>query len=180
MNIPNSITIMRILLVPLTVWLLISQAYAWAFVVFIVAGLSDGIDGYLARRMKSQSDLGAYLDPLADKALLVSNFATLGMIKVIPAWLVLLVITRDVLIVGGVMLAWQVDRPLLIKPRWLSKLNTVVQISYIGFVLGILALSWELAVPLSLAALIVAATTILSGAQYLYAWVKHMNVDATT
>ena len=180
MNIPNSITIARILLVPLTVWLLISQAYDWAFVVFILAGLSDGIDGYIARRMHSQSDLGAYLDPLADKALLVSNFATLGMIKVIPAWLVLLVITRDVLIVGGVMLAWQVDRPLTIKPRWLSKLNTVVQIAYIGIVLGVLALSWQASLALGIAALTVALTTILSGAQYLYAWVKHMNAETQT
>ena len=180
MNIPNSITIARILLVPLTVWLLISQAYVWAFLAFVVAGLSDGIDGYIARRTNTQSDLGAYLDPLADKALLVSNFATLGMIKDIPAWLVLLVITRDVLIVGGVMLAWQVDRPLIIRPRWLSKLNTVVQISYIGIVLGLLALSWQADLALGVAAFAVALTTILSGAQYLYAWVKHMNAEALT
>lgn len=180
MNIPNSITIARILLVPLTIWLLISSAYDAAFLVFVAAGVSDGVDGYIARRMKTQSDLGAYLDPLADKALLVSSYATLGLIKAIPAWLVLLVITRDVLIVGGVLLAWLVDRPLLIKPLLLSKLNTVVQISYVGIVLGVLALSWEAAVPLQLAALTVALSTILSGAQYLYAWAKHMNREINT
>ena len=179
MNIPNSITIARILLVPLTVWLLISSAYDAAFLVFVAAGVSDGVDGYIARRTKTQSALGAYLDPLADKALMVSSYATLGMIKAIPAWLVLLVITRDVLIVGGVLLAWLLDQPLRIKPLLLSKLNTVVQISYVGIVLGVLALSWDAAVALQLAALAVALTTILSGAQYLYAWVKHMNLEAT-
>ena len=180
MNIPNFITIARILLVPLTVWLLISSAYGAAFLVFVVAGASDGVDGYIARRMKTQSDLGAYLDPLADKALLVSNYATLGMIKAIPAWLVLLVITRDVLIVGGVLLAWLVNRPLVMKPLFASKLNTVVQISYVGFVLAVLALSWQAELPLQLAALAVAITTMLSGGQYLYAWIKHMNTEATS
>jgi cardiolipin synthase (CMP-forming) len=180
MNIPNAITIARILLVPLTVWLLISSAYDAAFLVFLAAGVSDGVDGYIARHMKTQSDLGAYLDPLADKALLVSSFATLGIIKAIPAWLVLLVITRDVLIVGGVLLAWLVDRPLEIKPSLLSKLNTVVQISYVGIVLGVLALSWQASEPLLLAAFAVAATTALSGAQYLYAWFQHVSAETAT
>lgn len=179
MNIPNSITIARILLVPLTIWLLISSAYEAAFLVFIVAGISDFVDGYIARRMKTQSALGAYLDPIADKALLVSNYATLGVIKDIPVWLVLLVITRDIMIVGGVLLAWLVDRPLVMKPLLLSKLNTVVQIAYVGFVLAVLALSWQATILLELASLVVATTTILSGAQYLYAWVKHMNAEGS-
>jgi cardiolipin synthase len=180
MNIPNSITFARILLVPLTVWLLISSAYGAAFLAFVAAGISDWVDGYIARRMKTQSALGAYLDPLADKALLVSTYATLGLIKVIPAWLVLLVITRDILIVGGVMLAWLVDRPLTIKPLFISKLNTAIQIAYVGTVLGVLALSWQATIPLELAALTVAVTTILSGAQYLYAWAQHMNTEASS
>lgn len=84
MIIPNFITIARILMVPLTVWLLISSAYDAAFLVFVAVGISDGMDGYIVRHMKAQSHLGAYLDPIADKTLIVSNYATLGLIKATP------------------------------------------------------------------------------------------------
>ena len=105
-NIPNLISVLRLLLVPLTVWLIISEAYGWAFVTFMVAGISDGIDGYLARRFDWRTRLGAYLDPLADKTLLVSVFVTLGLLKLIPAWLVITVVSRDALIIGAVLLFW--------------------------------------------------------------------------
>ncbi len=174
MNFPNLITIGRILLVPFTIWLLISEEFAAAFVVFVIAGISDGVDGYLARVTKSQTELGAYLDPIADKALLVSVFAALGIIKILPAWLVLIVITRDILIVGGVMLAWLIGQPLTMKPLWISKLNTVAQIAFVGLVLGALGLSIDAHMLLKGGSFVVAGFTLISGAFYLRDWVKHM------
>ena len=175
MNFPNLITIGRILLVPLTIWLLISEEFAAAFFVFIIAGISDGVDGYLARVTKSQTELGAYLDPIADKALLVSVFAALGIIKILPAWLVLIVITRDILIVGGVLLAWVIGQPLTMKPLWISKINTVAQIAFVGLVLGALAIDLESRLLLIGGSFIVASFTLVSGAFYMRDWVKHMS-----
>jgi cardiolipin synthase (CMP-forming) len=180
MNFPNLITIGRILLVPLTIWLLISEEFGLAFFVFIGAGISDGVDGYLARTMNSQTKLGAYLDPLADKALLVSVYAALGIVKILPAWLVLLVITRDILIVGGVILAWLIDQPLVMKPLWISKLNTVVQIVFVGLVLGALGLSYNASMLLHFGTFAVATLTALSGAFYMRDWVKHVGKDGAT
>jgi cardiolipin synthase len=174
MNIPNFITIMRILLVPVTIWLLISQEFGLAFFVFILAGISDGVDGYLARRLNMHSELGAYLDPLADKALLVSVYGALGIIKILPAWLVLMVITRDVLIISGVLLAWLMDKPLVMKPLWVSKVNTVAQIAFAGLVLGVLSTDLNAKPILLIGTAIVAGFTILSGAFYMRDWVRHM------
>ena len=115
-NLPNLISLMRLLLVPLTVWLILSEAYGWAFTTFLVAGISDGVDGYLARRFDWRTRLGAYLDPLADKALVVSVFVTLGFLKLIPAWLVITVVSRDVLIIGAVLLSRLMDHPVRVAP----------------------------------------------------------------
>ena len=100
-NLPNAITIARILAVPLMIWLIVSGDYLAAFWVFVLAGISDGVDGFIAKRFGLQTELGAYLDPLADKLLLVSIFVSLGMLRVLPAWVVILVVSRDILIVGG-------------------------------------------------------------------------------
>jgi len=144
-NIPNLILLLRLLLVPFTVWLLISGAFDWAFMTFLVAGISDGVDGFLVRRYGWHSRLGAYLDPLADKALLVSVFVTLGFLKEIPAWLVIIVVSRDALIVGAVLLARMMEHPVVVKPLMISKINTVAQIAFAVSVLGIAALGWPLA-----------------------------------
>jgi cardiolipin synthase (CMP-forming) len=180
MNIPNFITIGRILLVPLTIWLLISEEFAWAFVVFIVAGVSDGVDGYLARVTNTKTELGAYLDPLADKALLISVYGALGIIKVLPTWLVLTVITRDVLIIGGVLLAWLLEKPLVMKPLWISKVNTAAQIVFAGLVLGVLSTDYNPKPMLLIGIAVVAALTVLSGAFYLRDWARHMSKNGST
>jgi len=101
MNLPNIITLARILLVPVTIWLIVSGEFGFAFLVFISAGIGDGIDGFIARRYNMKTQLGAYLDPLADKVLLVSIYISLGFLQHMPAWLVILVASRDVLIVGA-------------------------------------------------------------------------------
>ena len=139
-NLPNFITIGRILLVPITVWLIISGEFLLAFGAFVAAGISDGVDGYIARRFDQRSELGAYLDPIADKALLVSIYVSLGFLKFLPAGLVILVVTRDVLIVGAVILAWVVGKPMVVAPSMASKVNTVGQIILAGVVLGLLGM----------------------------------------
>ena len=116
LSIPNLITLGRILLVPIVVWA-IAQGLMWlAFVLFLAAGVSDAIDGFLAKRFHMTTELGAYLDPLADKALIVSIYVALGVNGYIPRWLVILVVSRDILIIGGIMLSWVMGSPLKIKP----------------------------------------------------------------
>lgn len=173
-NIPNLISVLRLLLVPLTVWLIISEAYGAAFLSFMAAGVSDGIDGYLARRFDWRSRLGAYLDPLADKALLVSVFVTLGLLKLIPAWLVILVVSRDALIVGAVLLSRLMDHPVTVRPLMVSKVNTVVQILFAVLVLGVAALGKPLSQLVAYGSIPVGLLTALSGAAYLGSWLRHM------
>ena len=173
-NIPNLISVVRLLLVPLTVWFLISGAYGYAFTTFVVAGVSDGIDGYLARRFDWRSRLGSYLDPLADKALLVSVFVTLGFLKLIPAWLVIVVVSRDALIVGAVLLSRLMDHPVHVRPLMVSKVNTVAQIVFVVVVLGTAALGKPLDMPVDWGSIPVALLTALSGAAYLASWLRHM------
>ena len=173
-NLPNLITLARLLLVPLTVWLIISEAYGWAFITFMVAGGSDGIDGFLARRFGWLTRLGAYLDPLADKALLVSVYVTLGFMKELPAWLVITVVSRDVLIVGAVVLSRLMDHPVKIVPLMVSKVNTVAQVIFAVLVLGVAALHHPLILLVNFGSIPVALLTVLSGAAYLLAWLRHM------
>ncbi len=174
MNLPNFITLARLLLVPLTVWLIISEAYGFAFSCFVVAGVSDGIDGYLARRLNLRTELGAYLDPIADKALLVSVYVTLGLSKAIPAWLVILVVSRDVLIVGAIILSWLMDQPIRVKPLMVSKVNTAAQIVFAVGVLGLAALDRPSDLLLGAGSILVGLLTAASGGAYLLTWVRHM------
>ncbi len=175
LSLPNLITIARMLLVPLTVWLMISEAYVPAVLVFALAGISDAVDGFLARRFKLQTELGSYLDPLADKALLMSIYVTLSVMHILPAWLTIGVVTRDVLIIGAVILSWLMHKPLNMKPLWISKVNTAWQIVFAGGVLGCLALEIDAQWPITLGAFVVGTLTLLSGAYYMRDWVHHMS-----
>jgi cardiolipin synthase len=173
-TVPNFITFARLLGVPLIVWLMIAGRFEEATGLFILAGLSDAADGFIAKRFGAASELGAYLDPIADKALLVSVFVTLGMSGGLPAWLVVLVVSRDILIVGGIILAYILGNPVEVRPLWISKVNTTLQIVLIALALGERC---GVAVPgmlLAGAALAVAALTIASAAAYLVEWVRHM------
>ena len=175
LSIPNLITLGRILLVPVVVWAIASGAMWIAFVLFLVAGVSDAVDGYLAKRFNMTSVLGAYLDPLADKALIVSIYLTLGIIGLIPRWLVILVVSRDIMIVGGVVLSWLVGNPLKMRPLLVSKLNTVAQIVFACVVLGSLGFGIDVA-PLDVVLMaFVAVLTLLSIAAYLIEWARHMS-----
>jgi cardiolipin synthase (CMP-forming) len=178
LSIPNLITLGRILLVPIVVWAISSGAMWAAFVLFLAAGVSDAVDGFLAKRFNMTTVLGAYLDPLADKALIVSIYVTLGISGVIPHWLVILVVSRDILIVGAVLLSWLVGSPVKVKPLLVSKLNTVAQIAFACVVLGTLGFGIEANI-LTLALMgLVAALTLMSVAAYVAEWVRHMNTAA--
>lgn len=173
-NIPNLITLARIFLVPLTVWLIISEAYGAAFLTFVIAGASDGVDGFLARRFNWRTELGAYLDPLADKSLLVSVYVTLGFLKEVPAWLVITIVSRDVLIIGAVLLSRLMHKPLRMAPLMVSKVNTLAQILFAVAVLGVAALGEPLQTLVNYGSIPVALLTVASGAAYLVAWLGHM------
>jgi cardiolipin synthase len=175
LNIPNLITLGRILLVPIVVWAIASGAMWIAFVLFLSAGVSDAVDGYLAKRFHMTTELGAYLDPLADKALIVSIYLALGITGAIPRWLVILVVSRDILIVGGIMLSWLMGKPLKIRPLLVSKLNTVAQIVFACVVLGSLGFRIEADILTVVLMGLVAVLTLLSIAAYLAEWLRHMN-----
>jgi cardiolipin synthase len=174
-SIPNLITLGRILLVPVVVWAIIYGELWLAFVLFLAAGVSDAVDGYLAKRFNMASELGAYLDPLADKTLIVSIYVTLGIAGKIPLWLVILVVSRDIMIIGAIMLSWLLESPLKMKPLLVSKLNTVAQIVFACVVLA--SLGFDLRADNLIFALIpvVAALTLLSVAAYVREFIRHMN-----
>lgn len=165
-TLPNLITLARLCAVPAAVWLMLKHRLDIAFLVFVGAGLSDAIDGWLARIRNARSRLGALLDPIADKALLVSVYVTLAVIGVLPDWLAILVVFRDLLIVGGVLFLWVLGFPTRIRPLLISKANTLAQIALAA--LALLLSGFGLAAPLLLEASIwvVAATTLASGAAY--------------
>src|SRR5687768_14448704 len=121
LTLPNVITFVRLFSVPLIVWLMVADRFVEATLLFILAGISDAADGFIAKRFGAASELGAYLDPTADKALLVSVFITLGFKGVLPAWVIILVVSRDILIVGGIILSYLLTNPVAMRPLWVSK-----------------------------------------------------------
>jgi cardiolipin synthase len=175
MSIPNLITLARILLVPIVIWAIISGEMRLAFLLFLAAGISDAVDGFLAKRFGMKTELGAYLDPLADKVLIVSIYVALGITGALPAWLVILVVSRDIMIVGAVILSWLVDHPVAMKPLMVSKLNTVAQIVFAALKLASLAIGFDAEPFLTIVLVLVVILTLLSISAYLREWVRHMN-----
>jgi len=174
LTLPNLITIGRLLLVPLIIWLIVADQPFAAFWVLVIAGISDAVDGFLARQLDLRSDLGTYLDPIADKTMLVSIYVTLAVVYAIPVWLTILIVSRDFLIVGAVVLSWMLGEPTSVQPLRISKLNTVLQIILAAVVLGDLAFTVDLATLSMTLVYIVATLTVASAAIYLVEWVRHM------
>lgn len=171
-SLANLVTLGRLLAVPLAIWLVLSDNMATAFWLFVAAGVSDAIDGYIAKTFDQRSRLGALLDPLADKVLLMSMYVTLGIAGYLPDWLVILVVFRDVLIIGGFLLATAVGLGVPTKPLIISKINTALQITLVAVVLGRLGLKVD---DFGLGTLLiwtVALTTVLSGGGYVARWLK--------
>ncbi len=128
MNVPNILTLIRILLTPLFVILLLKDMFPMALLVFAIAGISDGLDGFIARYFNQRTTLGAYLDPAADKLLLASSFVALAVLDIIPSWLAVIVIARDVIIVMGISILTLFQKPYEVRPSLISKLTTTCQI----------------------------------------------------
>lgn len=168
--VPNLISLARLLMVPVVVYLILIGYYAAAFWIFLLAGLSDAVDGFIAKQYGVASVLGSYLDPLADKALLVAVYVALGSMDEMPIWLVILIVFRDLLIIGGALLFQTLTQSLKMEPLWISKVNTVAQIALAGFVLARLGLGLPGATIASLLVYAVAATTLVSGGAYVVKW----------
>ena len=174
-SIPNIITLGRIMLVPIIVWAIVSSQMEVAFAVFLIAGISDAVDGFLAKRFNMASELDALLDPLADKALLVSIYLSLGIRGDIPRWIVILVVSRDIMIVTAVIVSWLFDKPVEMRPSKVSKLNTAAQVSYAALVLAALAFGFGPAPYDVILMGFVTLFTLSSVSLYLVEWLRHMS-----
>lgn len=173
-SLPNIITLGRLVLVPVVIAFIIQPDWPAAFAIFVVAGLSDAVDGFLAKRFDLRTELGAYLDPLADKALLMSIYVTLAVVGVLPATLAIIVVSRDVMIMGAVIVSWVLDKPVVIKPLLVSKANTVGQIVLAAAILGGKAFGVNFGMWFQLLVYIVAALTLASAGAYFVQWLRHM------
>ena len=176
MSLPNFITAIRIVVTPIFVIMLMDRRFGAAIILFGLAAITDGLDGLIARVMKQKTTLGALLDPIADKLLLSSAYIVLGAIQVLPRWLAVIVISRDVLIMLGVAILFIFRAPIKVKPSYISKATTFVQIVTIFY-----ALSNEfLYSPHLFKHLLVWGTgiiTILSGLHYIYIGMSLFNED---
>ncbi|MGI4850744.1 MAG: CDP-alcohol phosphatidyltransferase family protein [Janthinobacterium lividum] len=175
----NFITLGRLFSAPLIVWLIFTDEAVKAFWITLVAGFSDILDGLVARLFKVDSVIGAYLDPLADKVLLVSIYISLALKGMIPLWLVIAVVFRDILILGGVLLIWGLGRQIKIQPLFISKINTFFQIISVVFILAVNAYN-NLTSIFSLNVLMMlfyltAITTFLSALGYIKLLAKTLN-----
>ncbi len=170
MNVANLITLGRLLSVPLFLWLLVHGNTVTAFWLFFAAAVSDAVDGFVARRFGMQTTLGEFLDPIADKTLLVSAYVTLGSMDMLPLWIVIPVVSRDALIVGGALLIEKLTRDLRMEPILISRANTLLQSSLVLLALlpSVFALPDEHVVTLLSFAVLV--TTLVSGGAYVYIW----------
>jgi len=174
MNIPNTLTIVRILSVPVFVICLLYDRLFIALLIFIGAGITDGLDGWIARFYRQRTTIGAYLDPLADKLLLTSAFIVVAILGSIPSWLTVIVIARDVIIALGVLILFLTFHRVEIRPVLIGKASTVSQI---------VTIAWALLAPYSLffksflpyCIWVTAALTCMSGLQYIYIGTKYLN-----
>lgn len=169
-HLPNIISLARILMVPVVVWLVVIGELGGAFWVFVAAGISDAVDGFIAKRFDAITEVGTYLDPIADKVLLVSVFVALGAAGFVPPWLVILVVSRDVLIVGGILFSFALSLPVRARPSILSKVNTGGQMALAALILAVQGMAWPLDAAASLGTFVVGVLTALSGAEYVWRW----------
>lgn len=168
--IPNLLTLLRIAATPVLIMLLTYEMFPGALLLFALAGISDGLDGYIAKRFQYQTRLGAILDPVADKVLLVSCFIVLTVMGHIPFWLLVVVVFRDIVIVGGYLLLVILEGGVKMSPSGISKLNTVFQICLVAAVLVKLASDMQLSLVVPVLIWAVTATSVLSGVHYVWVW----------
>lgn len=169
-RLPNLVTGFRLAAVPLAIWCIVDGAAAIAFWLVVTAGLSDALDGFLAKRLNAVTQLGTYLDPIADKALLIGVYLSLGHVGELPAWLVMLVTLRDALIIGGIVLSGGIDLTLRIDPILVSKVNTGLQVALMAFVLAAPGIGLDAPGVVTGLICAVSVTTMVSGAVYMLRW----------
>ncbi len=169
-TVPNILTLLRILLTPAIVMAFVDHHLELVWIIFAVAGLSDALDGFLARTLNQRSVLGAVLDPLADKILLDTTYICIGIMHWVPHWLVVLVVSRDFIIVGGLSLLgfWGVDVRSKINPTLVSKCNTAAQVLQIIIILLARTFAWDFAVGEMWLVGVVATLTLVSGIHYMF------------
>jgi cardiolipin synthase len=167
---PNAISLMRIALVAPILMLILDGGFALALVLFFVAGFSDGIDGYLAKRFDWHTRLGALLDPVADKLLVAGTFVTLAYTQHIPLWLAVVVILRDVIIIGGAMAYNFIVGPVQGEPTRISKLNTALQLLFLLVVLSRAGFGWPDEISITVLGAAVLITVVISGVDYVWSW----------
>ena len=177
MNIPNSLTILRILLIPVYVGLLVYEEYEQALLVLLAAGVTDALDGTIARVMNQRTRLGTFLDPLADKLLLTSGFVTLSAIHLIPLWVTIVVVSRDLILLLGTAVAEFTETAVDITPTFLGKGTTFLQLAY---VLLVIFLSSRRIDPSLIQPLLIGMVvfTLLSGFHYLYRGYRYSNAQS--
>jgi len=172
-HIPNALSLFRLALIAPFLMYLYNQEYSCAFYAFVLAGITDGLDGWLARKYHWQSFLGSFIDPLADKLLVASSFISLALIGLLPWWLVILVFLRDVSIsLGVVVWYWFIQRKLDFEPSFLSKLNTTLQLFLVVLCLFQLAYFQFPSRLIDLVILLTAATTAITYIDYMIIWGK--------
>ncbi len=176
MSIPNFLSLLRIILVPLTVIFLIDGSFAKALAIFTLAGLTDAFDGFLARVLSQKTILGGYLDPIADKALLASCFVTLSIMGVIPAWLTVIAVSRDFIILFGISVLFMVSVPFEIRPVFVSKITTALQLITVFLALSFKTFGGD-GHPLAMHFLywLTAGFTVVSGFHYILRGIKAIN-----
>lgn len=173
-SLPNLISIGRLILTPIAIEMIVTQNYRWAFWVFVAAGVSDAVDGWLARTFDLRTELGAVLDPVADKALIVSMFLALAAVGLLPVWLAIMVVSRDLMIVGAVVISWLLRRPVEVKPLMISKATTFLQLILAALVLGGQAFGLPTGALIGFLIAVVTALTAASASVYLWRWVEFM------
>ncbi|MDA8852342.1 CDP-alcohol phosphatidyltransferase family protein [Hyphomicrobiales bacterium] len=180
MNFANIITVFRLLLTPIIIWLIFSSYYLLGLIFFVLSGLSDALDGFIAKQFNQKTLLGSYLDPIADKALIVSSILALGYVGAIPPWLIILIVSRDLAILGAVIISWLIESSLKIEPIISSKINTFLQIFYIGLILFNLSTRESIynldSHILPFFAILIAFSTLSSWFNYLMIWLKNMGI----
>lgn len=180
MNVPNILTVLRIILVPVIIICLIQGEYLSALLLFVIAGITDGLDGFFARILKQKSVLGSYLDPLADKALISSSFIALAVMGRIPAWLTVIVISRDFIILLGISVLTLLSIPFEVRPTQVSKMTTAFQLLTVFLVL--LLSSYPSQVDgkwIGAVFWVTALLTIVSGLGYLVRGIRYINGESS-
>lgn len=167
---PNAISLLRIALVAPILMMILAGSFGWALALFWLAGFSDGVDGYLAKRFDWHTRLGALLDPVADKLLVAGTFLTLAYTQHIPVWLAAIVILRDVIIVTGATAYNFIVGPVQGEPTRISKLNTALQLLFLLFVLSRAGFGWPDEIAITILGASILVTVVISGIDYVWSW----------